>query len=220
MSVVPSIAPMQPPDQGPSTHYSSRSSRLGGRPTQVETRQHLSLAQGSDYRMGDQPPLMNGVPDQQQYYGSEHGVNGEAYGNMNGSRQHPPLAGPVLATLATTAISRQNSTSSTASSGLNESSEQLLRQTLSLSANVQQYSDGRQNRRKSGHSTPSTPKPSGVLTPASTAHPSPELTSTDNVTDDIFHDFDGGIARHGFGDEYNSEAYLALLEQVRTYILG
>lgn len=201
------VLTMQLPEQGPSEHLSNMiSSRPGGRSSQPEVYQQMNGQQSNYYQQRDQG-VMNG-----ESHHHENGLNGyDGHGGANGSRQHTaPFAGPVV---ATTAISRQNSTSSTASSALNESSENLLRQTLS--GNGQPLPDGRQSRKKTFSPTPTTSRTGGLLGPA---HTSTDFSSMESTTEESFQEFDGGIARHGFEDEYNSEAYLALLEQVGELI--
>lgn len=146
-------------------------------------------------------------------------VNGdrERENDRVGGHQQPhqpyPTNGPSH---PTTAISRQNSSSSTASSVAppGESSAELLRQTLSGSVvhtapNTRPHS--RSSSRRRHPRTPNTPR-SGMLTPA-TFHGSPGDSGTESPNEDIAdHEFEG--MRHGFEDEYNSEAYLAVLEQV------
>lgn len=147
-------------------------------------------------------------------------VNGDRErenGRVSGHQQHPhqpyPTNGPSH---PTTAISRQNSSSSTASSVAppGESSAELLRQTLSgttihTAPNTRSHSRSSSRRRQP--QTSNTPR-SGILTPA-TLHGSPGDSGTESLNDDIAdHEFEG--MRHGFEDEYNSEAYLAVLEQV------
>lgn len=152
---------------------------------------------------GDVPSHVNGDRER------EHGrVNGHQH-----LHQTYPTNGPSH---PTTAISRQNSSSSTASSVAppGESSAELLRQTLSGSTvhtapNTRSHS--RSSSRRRPPRTPNTPR-SGMLTPA-TLHGSPENSETESPNEEIAdHEFEG--MRHGFEDEYNSEAYLAVLEQV------
>lgn len=148
---------------------------------------------------GDIPSHINGDRERE---------NGRASGH-----QPYPTNGPSH---PTTAISRQNSSSSTASSVAppGESSAELLRQTLSGSVvhtapNTRPHSRSSSRRRQPR--TPNTPR-SGMLTPA-TFHGSPGDSGTESPNEDIIdHEFEG--MRHGFEDEYNSEAYLAVLEQV------
>ena len=201
------VLTMQPPEQGPSEYYSNMiSSRPGGRSSQPEVHQQMNGQQDNYYQQRDQGS-MNG-----ESHHHENGLNGyDGHGGANGSRQHAaPFAGPVV---ATTAISRQNSTSSTGSSALNESSENLLRQTLS--ANGQPLTDGRQSRKKAFSPTPITSRTGGLLGPV---HTSTDFSGMESANEESCQEFDGGIARHGFEDEYNSEAYLALLEQVGEFV--
>lgn len=194
------VLTMQPPEQGPSEHYSNMiSSRLGGRP---EVHQQMNGQQNNYYQQRDQGAASN------ESHHHENSLNGyDGHGSVNGSRQHTvPFAGTVV---ATTAISRTNSTSSTASSALNESSENLLRQTLS--ANGQPLTDSKQSRKKNFSSTPTASRTGGLVGPV---HASADFSGMEIANEESFQEFDGGIARHGFEDEYNSEAYLALLEQV------
>lgn len=200
------VLTMQPPEQGHSTHYSNMvSSRPGARSSQPEAHQQMNGQQNNYYQHRDQ-----GVMNGEGHHGLENGYSGQ--GSINGSRQHSaPFAGPVA---PTTAISRQNSTSSTASSALNESSENLLRQTLS--ANGHPLADGRQSRKQHFSSASTTPRITGS---SASAHASTDYSGMESTNEDGYQEFDGGIARHGFEDEYNSEAYLALLEQVGDLIL-
>lgn len=152
---------------------------------------------------GDIPSHVNGDMERE---------NGRVSGHQQPHQPYPPN-GPSH---PTTAISRQNSSSSTASSVAppGESSAELLRQTLSGSSvhtapNTRSHSRSSSRRRQPR--TPNTPR-SGMLTPA-TLHGSPGDSGTESLNEDIVdHEFEG--MRHGFEDEYNSEAYLAVLEQV------
>lgn len=157
---------------------------------------------------GDVPSHVNGD--------RENGrVNGHHQQHQQQQQHHQqpyPTSGPSH---PTTAISRQNSSSSTASSvaPAHESSAELLRQTLSgnilIAPNTRPNSRSSSRRRKAR--TPQTPR-SGVLTPA-TLHGSPENSENESPSEEIVdHEYEG--MRHGFEDEYNSEAYLAVLEQV------
>lgn len=145
--------------------------------------------------------------------GDRERENGRVSGHQQQPHQPYPTNGPSH---PTTAISRQNSSSSTASSVAppGESSAELLRQTLSGSSvhtapNTRSHSRSSSRRRQPR--TPNTPR-SGMLTPA-TFHGSPGDSGTESLNEDIAdHEFEG--MRHGFEDEYNSEAYLAVLEQV------
>lgn len=177
---------MQPPEQEPPGHTSNMitsGSRSAGRLSRPEV-QHTNGQHDYHYQHPDQ-----GAMDSEFHCSQANSLNEqEIHRTSAGSRPHAaaPFAGPVV---ATTAISCQNSTSSTTSSGLNESSH-LLRQTLT-SAN------GQESRRTS------------LSFPTGLRISTPGVTVSAAATE-----FEGGIAKHGFEDEYNSEAYLALLEQV------
>lgn len=189
------VLTMQPSEQAPSAHYSNM---LASRSATQPEVQQTHVQSNNFYQQRDEV-AMNG----EHHYGHENGFYGlEGHDSTTSLRQHSaPFAGPVVA------ATRQNSTSSTASSGLNESSEHLLRQTLST--NGQAHSDNKQSRKKNFSSVPTTSR----ITGASSLHTSLEYTVME-AHEEAYPESDGGIARHGFEDEYNSEAYLALLEQV------
>lgn len=120
---------------------------------------------------------------------------------------------PRITNLAapTTSLTRQNSNSSLASSVAGyEDSAAMLRRTLSA-ATLQNGHGGPTNRPMSSASQ-KTPTASGILTPATTFHGSLDNSAEDSPVEDTLPEY--GTMRHGFEDEYNSEAYLALLEQV------
>ena len=190
------MPPVYPPDQGHMPQYAERGSRSAAH------LQQRSNTQTSDYHQQHRMAM-----DEEDSRHHENGGSGvDVHGNIIGSRQYPPNPGPIV-DVDTTAISRQNSTSSNASSALAESSEERLRQTLS--ANGQPHSDGRQSRKKNASSSHSL----ATTFNGHSDHPAMAGAHDDNYQD--FYEFDRAIARHGFEDEYNSEAYLALLEQVR-----
>jgi len=64
------------------------------------------------------------------------------------------------------------------------------------------------SRRKPPPSISTTSRISGLLTPAGSA----DNSGTESPDEEV-HDHEEGM-RHGFAEEYNSEAYLAVLEQV------
>ncbi|PWW72919.1 hypothetical protein C7212DRAFT_354532 [Tuber magnatum] len=118
-----------------------------------------------------------------------HNHTRQAHSSSSSHHQLYPANGPST---PTTAISRQNSSSSTSSSANpvgESSSADLLRQTLNVAV-------------------------AAAGTTAITAtitSPSPNSLRSTKSPDDEVHE--EGM-RHGFAEEYNSEAYLAVLEQV------
>lgn len=135
--------------------------------------------------------------------------------NGNGTHSHQlyPAGGPST---PTTALSRQNSPSSNASSiaPIGESSAELLRQTLNVAGAPSATT--RQNHKSSTRrkQLPAilAPSSSRVLTPAGSAEDSGTESPDQQTPGEL------EKVRHGFADEYNSEAYLAVLEQVWQHL--
>jgi len=144
--------------------------------------------------------------------GGQHGPNGvlRAAASSTHHLQHPTY--PTKTTTApTTMVTRQNTAtlSNMIAAPMGEPAE-LLRQTLQSAPNSRPNSRSSSRRRNS--STPATPRT--IYTPNGSAE--------NSEGEGPRHD-DGGLdtprMRHGFEDEYNSEDYLAVLEQVRAFYL-
>ena len=130
---------------------------------------------------------------------------------------HPHAAFPAkVATAPTTAVTRSNSaTLANVLAFPHGEPTEMLRQTLNSAPNSRPASRASSRRRHS--STPTTPRT--ILTPSGSADnsegeaPRHHLLHHSNAPSD-----DPAVAapqmRHGFEDEYNSEDYLAVLEQV------
>lgn len=113
------------------------------------------------------------------------------------------LSGP---TGPTTAVSRQNSISSAhALVNGHGATEQVLRQTLMSSAPNSRPGSRASSRRRPSGSMPRSPKGSSGFGGEGWAN-----GFQDHDEDHL----EGYVMRHGFQDEYNSEDYLAVLEQV------
>ncbi|KAI5779073.1 putative TORC1 growth control complex subunit Kog1 [Geopyxis carbonaria] len=138
--------------------------------------------------------------------GGQYSVNGGVDGGRGRS------AGSVYSqngpTTPTTALSRHNSMNSGTVVPSSEPTE-LLRQTLQSAPNSRPSS--RSSSRRRNTSTPRSPRASGMMTPVTT-NGSFEPVGDSPKSDLMSHETYG--MRHGFEAEYNSEDYLAVLEQV------
>lgn len=124
---------------------------------------------------------------------------------MNGNRDRgrvPPYATKTGAMTPTTAVSTVSKQSTTSAAPSGAEPEEVLRQTLQSAPNS---------------------RPGSRASSRSRRRASTSTTKSLKFRDDSFHDdlddhdedpLDGYVMRHGFEDEYNSEDYLAVLEQV------
>jgi hypothetical protein len=157
-------------------------------------------------------PALNG--------GGQNGTNGFHDGNRGrapvSSNHRAAASYPSKVTTAptttapTTAVARQT-TSNTIAAPLGEPAE-LLRQTLQSAPNSRPGS--RSSSRRRPPPTPTTPK-STIYTPNGSAENSEGEGPHYDIGETDFHRM-----RHGFEDEYNSEDYLAVLEQVSVQFLS
>lgn len=194
-----------------SPNPNAAAAQLASKPSQ-HVQQHPTSAQ-------EHPPLSpqldnmnaNGLPAPPTNLMQPNGVAATAAAvSSSSSSIQPPF--PPKAPKAPTALSRQNTssslnTSSSAAAPMGEPVE-MLRQTLQTAPNSRPTS--RSSSRRRFPPNPTTPRNSTIYTP----NGSGENSEDDAAEAEIYR------MRHGFEDEYNSEDYLAVLEQVRLLFSG
>lgn len=148
-------------------------------------------------------------------------VNRRTSQSANAGTESPRVVGYTSANVLptpTTALSRESSMAMSPARPVTPKGEpaELLRQTLHSAPNSRPSSRSSSRRRRNG-TLPKSPKNGGMLTLSRNG----TLESSDGgmfMEEDAVQE--NYVMRHGFEAEYNSEDYLAVLEQVRAVPLA